>query len=298
MSTERLNFKTIVVATDLSDTSSSALRYAQAIARNHESTLVVVYVVDPVGYAFPQGSSIQQGKDQAAKEELRDIEEQTIRQGIPVHSIVETGVIFERILQATHDHHADLLVLGTKARTEAGRVALGTVARQLLAKAPCPILTVSPDAEAHMPTAGVWRTVLVATDFSEASLSALKCAHRMANEQLIAVHGSEHDDASEWSHQLDRLRFLAPFNESHGVPVEHIVTSGDAARQIVECAGRTNADIVVLGSPAVELSPEEFPSSTVVRVISGVGCPVLCVPADGIFSEAEAADGRMAHGRG
>jgi nucleotide-binding universal stress UspA family protein len=286
MQTNRLKFETIVVATDLKDTASSALLYAQAIARLHESTLVVVHVVDPVGYAFPGGSPESLAGDQAARDELKKIEDDIRRQRIPVHSIVCSGVICERILQTLNDHHADLLVLGTRGKTEAGRVALGTIARQLLAKAPCPVLTVSPDVDACLPWAGRWRHVLVATDFSAASLSALGCAHRIAHEQLIALHAADHPSERESSSCLEQLRFLAPFNESHTVPVEHIVASGDAARLIAEHAGRFHADLVVLGSPANELSEEDFHSSTVLQVISYVQCPVLCVPSARVLSAA------------
>src|ERR1700751_1344851 len=96
----RLQFNTIVVATDFTDTASSALRYAQAIALMHKSVLVVVHVIDPVSYAFPEGVPNSAAADQAARDELRRIEEETRRQGIPIHSVVETGVVYERILQA------------------------------------------------------------------------------------------------------------------------------------------------------------------------------------------------------
>src|ERR1700757_1951745 len=133
----RLQFNTIVVATDFPDTASSALRYAKAIALRHKSVLVVVHVIDPVSYAFPEGIPEYAAADQAAREELRKIEEETRRHGIPIHSVVETGIVFERILQALEDHDADLLVLGTRAKTGIGRAALGSVARRLLAKAEC-----------------------------------------------------------------------------------------------------------------------------------------------------------------
>lgn len=278
MQTNPLKFGTIIVATDLKDTTSSALRYAQAIARLHGATLVTLRVIDPVGYAFPSGAPESLAADQAAREELKRIEEDTRRQGIPVHSIMESGVICERILQAVSDHHADLLVLGTRAQTEAGRVALSTIARQLLAKAPCPILTVPPDADAFLPWAGRWRQVLAATDFSAASLEALRIAQCIVNVQLLVLHAARCSNEHECSHCLGRLRFLAPFNESHTVPVNHIVASGDAGELIVEHARRFHADLVVLGSPDKELSAEDFPASTVLQVISHVSCPVLCVP--------------------
>ena len=276
-----LKFKKIVVATDLSHISSSALRYAQALAVFHHAALYVVHVIDPMAYAFPSGEPSFYAADQAAREELRRIEEQTRFMGIPVHSAVETGTICERILEAVKNSDADLLMLGTQGKTEAGRVALGKIARRLLAKAPCPVMTVSPGAEASLPWAGCWRRVLAATDFSTASISALQCAHQLALRQLIALHvpGCPGDSDRDCSCCKGRLRFIAPFNESHTVPIEHVVIPGNAGETIAECAQKYGVDLVVLGSPANELAEEDLETSTVLQVISSVTCPVLCVPA-------------------
>jgi nucleotide-binding universal stress UspA family protein len=280
MKAYKVRFATIVVATDLSGAATTtALRYAQAIARAHQSRLIVVHAIDPVGYAFPDGAPAFAAADVTAREELRKIEEQVASEGIPVHSVMATGVICDRILDAVRDYQADLLVLGTRAKTTIGRAALGTVARQLLAKAECPVLTVSPDAESELDWAGRWRHVLVATDFSAASLSALRCAHGIAHDQLIALHIPECSDARRCGSCLEKLRFQAPLNESHTVPVDHIVQAGDAPTLITKYAEQTGADLVVLGSPGTELAEEDFRTSTVLQVISDVHCPVLCVPA-------------------
>ena len=273
-----LKFKTIAVATDLSDTASSTLRYAQAMARMYQSTLVLVHVIDPLAYALPNGTPSLLAANAGAVTELKKMEEETSALGIPVHSVIESGIVCESILQAVNDHHADLLVLGTRAKTEAGRVALGTVARQILARSRCPILTVSPDAADSLPWAGCWKRVLAATDFSPASIRALKCAHQIALRQLILLHVSEYQKGNEYSRCRERLRFLAPFNESHTVPVEHIVVPGKASEVISEYAQRFGVDLVVLGSPENELTEEDFHKSTVLQVISKVMCPVLCLP--------------------
>lgn len=142
-----VTFKTVLVATDMKPHSSAALHYAEALARTHGAILVIVYVTDPVSYAFPQGTPDALVANRAAVEEMRQIEEEAQSQGIAVHSVVESGVIYERILEAVADHKADLLVLGTRAKTEAGRAALGTVASRLLTEAPCPVLCVPPSVE-------------------------------------------------------------------------------------------------------------------------------------------------------
>ncbi|MGC8550714.1 MAG: universal stress protein [Acidobacteriaceae bacterium] len=272
------HFDTIVVATDLSEASSSALRYAQAVAQVHGARIMITHVIDPVGYAFAGGVPIALGEDKAAMEEIHRMEEETRRKGIPVHSRVETGVICDRILQSVIDARADLVILGTRASTGAGRAALGTVARQILARTPCPVLTVPRGAERHIPRGGRWQRVVIATDFSVASLEALAYAHRCAFNQLAVVHAEPCRDHKEHEACLERLRFLAPFNEQHTVPVEHIVDSGEAADLIIRESERMDADLVVLGAPIEELREKDFASSTVLKVISDVRCPVMCVP--------------------
>jgi nucleotide-binding universal stress UspA family protein len=285
-----LKFETIVVATDLNYPASEALRYAQVMARMYRSVLVVVHVIDPLAYAFPEGAPLFLAANQAAAAELRKIEEETSELGIPVHSVMASGAVCDRILQTMKDHNADLLVLGTRAKTEAGRVALGTVARQLLARSRCPVLTVSPDAARSLPWAGCWGRVLAATDFSPASVRALQCAHQLALRQLVLLHVPEGDQHAASGHCMEQLRFLAPFNESHTVPVEHIVDTGDAADLIDRYVSKYAVDLLVLGSPERELAEQDFQSSTVLQVISRVHCPVLCLPVQAKASTTQAWD--------
>lgn len=276
--TPKFRFETIVVAADFSESSSSALRYAQAISKVHGSRIVVAHAFDPVAYAYTHGEPEAIARDKAAHQELTRIEAETRRRGTDIHSANDCGIICERILQSVHDNHADLLVLGTKATTQAGRMALGIIARKLLARTPCPMLMVSPECEAHLLSAGVWRKVLAATDFSIASLEALGYAHRVAYERLMIVHVEPCAENSDLKNCLERLRFLAPFNESHTVPVEHLVMTGNPAQLIADHANKFHADLVILGSPDDELTEEDFCSSTVLQVVSRVSCPVLCVP--------------------
>ena len=284
----RFSFETIVVATDLNQSGSCALQYAERIAQLHKSKLVIVHAIDPVGYAFPEGIPESVLSDQRACSALRQIEEGIRHQGIPTHSVVETGVIYERILQAALDHHADLLVLGTRAAAKIGREAMGKVARRLLATAPFSILTVPPAADSSLVSTGRWHNILVATDFSDASREALDRAQALEGDRLFVIHVS--GDPEDLSHQegLEHLRFPAPFKESHAVPVEHVVMPGEAGQVIAEQADRVQADLIVLGSPADEPHEDDFETSTVLQVISNASCPVLCVRSVRDASHAEA----------
>lgn len=271
-------FRTIVAATDFTEESSAALRCAQEIARRQHAMLLLVHVIDPVGYAFPAGAPASLDRDSAAHQEMARIEAEVRRQGVAVHSRVETGIVCERILLSLRDHAAALLVLGTKAITGAGRAALGLVTRQLLAHSPCPILTVAPGDPASPRDFAAWNNVLAATDFSAASLSALQYAQHVAGNHLIVLHSARCGRHAECPNCLERLRFLAPFNEIHSLPVDHVVTGGDPAAAIAQAAAILHPDLIVLGAPSPEHQGGDIEHSTVVQVVSAVSAPVLIVP--------------------
>jgi nucleotide-binding universal stress UspA family protein len=277
---KKFPFRTIVAAVDFSEESSAALRCAQELAKQQHAMLLLIHVIDPVGYAFPGGAPSAVDHDKAAKAELARIEAEVKSQGIPVHSRVETGIVCERILLSLRDHKAALLVLGTKAVTGAGRTALGLVTRQLLAHSPCPILAVAPDDPKKPQKFGRWQNVMAATDFSAASLSALHYAQRVAGGHLIVLHSARCGRHLQCPNCLERLRFLAPFDEAHGLPVDHTVTGGDPARMIAQIAKKLHPDLIVMGAPSPAHTEHDLEHSTVAAVIAAASIPVLIVPED------------------
>jgi nucleotide-binding universal stress UspA family protein len=145
---EESPFKTVLVAADLCHPASQALAVARSLAQAYKAMLVIVHCIDPVAYAFPQGAPGPVLDDPLAREEYNRIEEEAREQAFPPHTALETDVIYDRLRQAAQDCHSDLLILGTRAITVLGRLALGSVAMHLLAHAPCPVLCVPADAAA------------------------------------------------------------------------------------------------------------------------------------------------------
>jgi nucleotide-binding universal stress UspA family protein len=56
----------------------------------------------------------------------------------------ELGSPTEVLVRAVEDEHADFLVLGTRGRGAMRSVLLGSVAHEMLAVSPCPVVVVSP----------------------------------------------------------------------------------------------------------------------------------------------------------
>jgi nucleotide-binding universal stress UspA family protein len=192
--------------------------------------------------------------------------------------------------------HADLLVMGTHGRSGFDRFLLGSVTEKVLRKAPCPVLTVPPQAP-EVPSPEVTeRAVLCPIDFSPSSLQAFGVAldlARRADASLTLLHTIEwlaEEEPREFAHfsipeyrehlitdaqeQLESLVAQeAPVNR--GVKV--MVAIGRAHREILRIATEKRAGLIVMGAqgrggPALTI----FGSSTE-QVVRGAACPVLTV---------------------
>jgi nucleotide-binding universal stress UspA family protein len=216
--------------------------------------------------------------DRAAKAELTAMEHDPQRHGANHDSLVQREQICAEILNEARRHSATLLVLSTAGRTAAGRMALATMASRLLADTPCSILTIPTPAESATLPRWMWQNVIAATDFSDAGNAALDVAQRIAGRGLVVLHSTQCGKEQQCSHCMTRLRMLAPFNESHTLPVEHLVASGLVTTAIASVEQRVHTDLLVLGAPRVAIDSGHLDDSTVYRAIVESHCPVLLVP--------------------
>jgi nucleotide-binding universal stress UspA family protein len=141
--------KHVLVPTDFSDASESALRYGKALATAFGASLHVVHVIEePYGQPWAveaYGFSLASLQEEWIKDargrlaaSLSD-EERTALQAVTTtvlgHPVME-------ILRYANEQAIDLIVMGTHGRGPLGHVVLGSVAERVVRKAPCPVLTV------------------------------------------------------------------------------------------------------------------------------------------------------------
>jgi len=141
--------KNVLVPTDFSETSDSALRYGKALASAFGATLHVVHVVEePYGQPWAveaYGFSLAALQDEWIKDaqarlaaSVTDEEKKTLKTTTTTvlgHPVME-------VLRYAKDNNIDLIVMGTHGRGPLGHVVLGSVAERVVRKAPCPVLTV------------------------------------------------------------------------------------------------------------------------------------------------------------
>ena len=141
--------KNVLVPTDFSETSDSALRYGKALAAAFGGTLHIVHIVEePYGQPWAveaYGFSLAALQDEWIKDaqgrlaaSVTEDEKKTLK------SITTTvlGHPVMEILRYAKENAIDLIVMGTHGRGPLGHVVLGSVAERVVRKAPCPVLTV------------------------------------------------------------------------------------------------------------------------------------------------------------
>jgi nucleotide-binding universal stress UspA family protein len=141
--------QTILHPTDFSESAKHALRLACCLARDQEARLVVLHVVPP---GLPIVSSMMmpappvsvEESDTDAQQQLQDKIEMMMPacKALPVEYRVEEGAVVDRILAVAAEEDAGLIVLGTHGRTGLGRVFMGSVAEEVVRKAPSSVLAV------------------------------------------------------------------------------------------------------------------------------------------------------------
>ena len=138
----------VLVATDFSEHSRTALKYGAALAEAFGAETILCHVVAKAdilsqlppggeGYFPPNFAELQ---EQQAREECQSW---LADAGIS-HSrvVIRSGAPFVEIVRLAREEGSDLVVVGTHGRGAVAHMLLGSVAERVVRKAPCAVLTV------------------------------------------------------------------------------------------------------------------------------------------------------------
>ncbi len=140
----------ILFATDFSDPSENARKYACELANRTGAELHLLHVVVPLAVPAMGAPSVGYIEDTEAiaasvKQSEHDLEkllDPEWRSGHRVVSAVTVGTPVFEILKYAKDHHISMIVMGTYGRTGLTHMLMGSVAENVVRKAHCPVLTV------------------------------------------------------------------------------------------------------------------------------------------------------------
>jgi nucleotide-binding universal stress UspA family protein len=141
----------VLVATDFSDTSTRALRWAAKVAQEIASPLLLVHVVEPIAVASQWRPYVAQA------EEARLADARAQMQGLVKHfagsvkcdSLVENGRAAESIASIADQRRATVIVMGLAGSHGPMGSHPGSIAYRVLCSASVPVLVVPPHATAE-----------------------------------------------------------------------------------------------------------------------------------------------------
>ncbi|HEX3741524.1 MAG TPA: universal stress protein [Terriglobales bacterium] len=299
---KQFGFKHILIATDFSPASERATDCALGIARRYGSQVTLVHALlpkprEPIPMDSPRDLDRERFK---AEQRMTEIAGKMSRIGVSSRLRIERGRIWDVLSSLIQLEDIDLLVLGTHGRGGIKKIALGSVAEQVLHQAGCPVLTIGP----NVPSAASsdFLSILFATDFGPASEKAFPYALSLAEGQgarLVFVHMiapvptaiagfapavCAAQDLAEWEatakrESVRKLYKLIPRGTKLEMPPEYVVGLGFLPNGILDTAAEHDVDLIVMGANRIDSARfvSHIPWAVTHDVICQARCPVLTV---------------------
>jgi len=145
-------YRRILWPTDLSRFARTALPHALQLVAGSNGELVIVHVLPTVAaYVAPELAGLPWDQIDRANRAIgqRKLDRMTkaIQAEHPelqVHDILAKGVVAEEVLRVARRLRCHLIVLASHGRTGLKHVLMGSVAENVVRRAPCPVLIVRP----------------------------------------------------------------------------------------------------------------------------------------------------------
>jgi nucleotide-binding universal stress UspA family protein len=139
----------VLYATDFSAASRRAFTTAVTLAKSAGARLTIVNVLSPVLPAVPEQLIDAVVLDQLEKRtqlwstrELKKLADKATAAGIKATTALRSGDPVGQIIRTARAEGTNLIVVGTHGRRGLPKFFLGSVAERVVARAPCPVVTV------------------------------------------------------------------------------------------------------------------------------------------------------------
>ena len=272
----------ILVAVNSLNSREVAFERALVLASSMGAELYVLHAV-PASERFSFGAPER-------LQRMADMRQRAEDAGVGVQTVEQHGDPAEIIELHANARQVDLIVMGGEPRRGWGR--RSSVAERVIRRTKVPTLVVA----SHTPDTGTaFRRVLVAVDLSPTSEDVLRAAVALTADEatkltvMHTVKGVEAADAvqspARWTVPEYRTHVLEDARESvealvSAVPAtlatRVVVSTGSAARAIVEHAADVNADLIVVGRSR----GFTVLGSTALRVLRKNERALLVIPSD------------------
>lgn len=281
-------FRSILVATDYSPASLTAVRLAARLAKEFHTRLYVLHAVEPNPYAADMAApfpDLQMVNLQVERENLHKYAEHLPDLRTVKHKeIVFVGSPGDAIQDAGQANSIDLLVVGSHGRHGLAKLALGSVAEWAVNRLQYPVLVAGPNCDK---TFRPIRSIVLATNFSGEDLHSVQYAGSLAQDykarlmvmNVLPPSSTMEEQAQSELSTMGKLRELLPKDCADWCTPQYQVKTGDIAAGVIDSAQQSKANLIVLGARRRSTLADHLPRTKLSAIIRGAHCPVLVVPA-------------------
>ena len=280
-------FRSILVPVDGTPESATALPLARVLARTSDGDLHLLTVTPPDSPNAQAAASVY----------LQTTAALVCDAGVSVHTANRVGEPAGVIVAYATAHDVDLIVMATRAIGPRSIMALTSVAHEVVARSPCPVMVTRRGEKQPKRV----RTLLAPIDGSPGGSLALAAAQALAlsargrvvlldvvvpvpTEAFAALPGMSvggyidptwEDLAHSAAHAY--VDGVVSRLQACGVDAEARVATGDIATEILRCAAEIDADAIVMSTHKVAAPARAYVPSVADHVIREGVCPVLLV---------------------
>ncbi len=137
--------RTILVPTDFSEYSASAIEYARALSVMMKATIHLLHVIpEPQFGGTPEEKTSVAFRVAAAEKGMSAVIAEHVDEYTFVEHAIRHGQPAKEILRYAEEHDADLIVMATHGRTGLAHILMGSVAEKIVRHSVVPVMTVKP----------------------------------------------------------------------------------------------------------------------------------------------------------
>jgi nucleotide-binding universal stress UspA family protein len=137
-----IGWEKIVLATDGSKYSESAIKRAIEFAKSYGSELKIVSVVEVTDEFFVRAPQAVESLLDKARDLVDDIRRKAVSEGIEAEGLVREGEAYKSIIDVSKEVNANAVILGSHGRTGLRRLLMGSVTEKVIGYSTCPVLVV------------------------------------------------------------------------------------------------------------------------------------------------------------
>jgi nucleotide-binding universal stress UspA family protein len=286
----RVQVNRILFLTDFSKAAAAAIPYAAGIAKRFGAKIYALHVQTPV--VNPMTPPTTWAVLERAAEVETKAQQKTLIESFPQlkpEVMIGEGDLLATVESVVEKEKIDLIVLGTRGRSGAGKFFMGSTAEEIFRMAHCAVLTVGPLSPEEPPRDSEFTEILYATDFSPESNAAASYAISLAQEfqaHLTLLHVIANAKPSELVRPADLVKCseqilckLVPPEAKLWCEPNFMVEQGPAAETILEVASRKRPDLIVLGVHRRDFAAVATHLTIAIahKVVTHATCPVLTV---------------------